>query len=253
MIISIANQKGGVGKTTLTVHLAWWLSHRHRKKVVIIDADPQANATSWLINDTQPGLQQLLVADKPLREVIIPPQHLPAWSVALLPGDSRTGDAMGWLLAQRKKFDTLSNLLAPLGRHADYVLIDTAPSKSSGFRELLYAADLLLCPTQLERHSLAGLRHMAHTCQELAHEHGRGPQLLGIVPNQARMYTIEHRAQLEALTATFKSTVWPIIQEATAIPTACSHGTTVFEQDPNHNVTKQLDLVGQRLLQNTGG
>ncbi|HUX76966.1 MAG TPA: ParA family protein [Anaerolineae bacterium] len=251
-IVALANQKGGVGKTTLTVHLGAWLS-RQGQKVIAVDGDPQGNLTSWLLNGDldDAGMFRLLVVGDPLRRVMRPVGG--EWQLALLPGNFRTGEAMIFLAATRKPFSTVARSVQPLGEMADYVLIDMPPSRSAGFEELLFAADYVLIPTQLERLSLEGVGFMAHAGEDLRREHGRGPRLLGIVPNMARLQTIEHREQLEALVGVYGASVWPAIPLSVRVTEACSYGQSLFEFAPSEPVTAALAKVAERFLDNIGG
>jgi len=253
MKIAIANQKGGVGKTTLAVHVAKYLA-THGKTAILVDGDPQANATSWLLDgDTSDaGLFRLLVVGEPLGRVV---RSVNGWGMGLLPGGRNkrgddTASAMSYLLAAHKPFGFIASCLSPLDRVADYVLIDMAPSKAVGFAELLYCAHWVIVPTQLERFSLEGVMFMARTCAEIAQAHGRGPKLLGIVPNMVR-WTKEHHAQMGALTRLFGSTVWPPISLTTKVTEAASFGTTMFDHEPGHKVTRALVQIGQRVIENT--
>ena len=250
-IVAIANQKGGVGKTTVGLHLGVWLSRRKRT-VVVIDADPQANMTSMLTNaaETEGGWGKLLAGGIPIKNVII---AMNGWGVALLPSDEKTGGTFTYLDLTKQPFDTVANALAPLRRLVDYTFIDMPPSKNSGFRELLYAADLALVPTQLECWSIEGVVFMARTCGEIERDHGRGLQLLGIVPNMARKGTIEHRDQLKELVELFGATVWPPIPQSIAVPTACSYGETIFDYDTKNPAATALDVIGKRFLLNVEG
>uniref|UniRef100_A0A6M3M1U6 Putative ATPase domain containing protein n=1 Tax=viral metagenome TaxID=1070528 RepID=A0A6M3M1U6_9ZZZZ len=251
-IVALANQKGGVGKTTLTTHLGAWLS-RQGQKVIAVDGDPQGNLTSWLLNGDldDGGMFRLLVVGDPLRRVVRPVGG--EWQLGLLPGNFRTGEAMIFLAATRKPFSTVARSVQPLGDMADYVLIDMPPSRSAGFEELLFAADYVLIPTQLERLSLEGVGFMAHAGEDLRREHGRGPRLLGIVPNMARLQTIEHREQLEALVGVYGPTVWPAIPLSVRVTEACSYGQSLFEFAPSEPVTAALAKVAERFLENTRG
>ncbi len=251
-IVALANQKGGVGKTTLTVHLAAWLS-RKGKKVVVVDGDPQGNTTSWLLDGDleDAGVFRLLVVGEPIMHVVRPVGG--EWQLGLLPGNWRTGEAMTFLSATYKPFDTIAKLMQPLDKVADYVLVDMPPSRSSGFRELLYAAQWILVPTQLERLSLEGVNFMAHACQGLAEEHGQGPRLLGIVPNMVRQQTIEHREQLETLTGIYGEVVWPPIPLSVRVAEACSFGRSLFEFAPSESVTEAIQTVADRFLLNVEG
>src|SRR5512145_2930731 len=90
-IVAVANQKGGVGKTTLAVHLAVGAARRG-KRVLLVDADPQGNATSWLMDGQQDGgmYRLLVLRDQPVRLV----QGLRQWGIGLLPGNYETGQAL---------------------------------------------------------------------------------------------------------------------------------------------------------------
>ena len=248
MIISIANQKGGVGKTTLAIHLAVWLTCQG-KRVVLVDGDPQGNATSWLLDgDTSdPGLFRLLVVGEPLKNVvrIVNKEH---WGrIGLLPGNDRTGEAMTFISATRKPFDMVAKAIRPLDRVANYVLVDMPPSKAAGFQELLFAADWVLVPTQLERLSLEGVSFMARTCQELRSQWKEGPRLLAIVPNMVRQ-TVEHREQFETLVQEYGTVVWPPIPLSVKVAEACSFGSVLFDHAPGEMVTKAMSQVARRLL-----
>lgn len=251
-IIALANQKGGVGKTTLTVHLALWLAKRN-KRVVIVDGDPQGNTTSWLLDGdvNDPGLFRLLVTEEKLGAVVRSTNE--RWlGIGLLPGNDRTGEAMLFLAVTRRPFDTIAKALRPLTKAADYVLIDMPPSKAAGFRELLFAADWVVVPTQLERLSMEGVRFIAYTCQTLQEKEGHGPRLLGVVPNMVRQ-TREHATQLRELVKVFGITVWPPVPQTVRVSEACAFGQTIFDFAPKEKAARALGKVALRLLQNTGG
>ena len=255
-IIALANQKGGVGKTTLAVHFASWLAARG-KQVVVIDGDPQGNATSWLLDGdlSQPGLYRVidsaLNGAEPRRALEQNMLQVAGWDLSLLPGNERSGDAM--LLLMQRPFQTLAKAIRPLTTMVDYVLLDMPPSKLSGFRQMLYAADFVVAPTLLERMSLEGVQFMAQTCQQLQRDWERGPRLLGIVPNMARKRTVEHREQMDLLVEIFNASVWPPIPLSIRVSEACSFGQTVFDSAPSEAVTEAIGLVCQRLFDNVEG
>jgi chromosome partitioning protein len=247
--IAIANQKGGVGKTTLTAHLGAYLARKGRT-VALVDTDPQGNLTSWATggDTTLDGLFQLLVVGQPALTLA---QPVDAWGVRLLPGNYRTGEAFVFLAATGKPFDTVAQMIAPLARSVDYCLVDMPPSRGAGFREVLFAADWLLVPVQLERLALEGLAFMRQTCVEIAAQHGRAPRLLGVVPNMTRRQTTEHQDQMRQLLATLGPVVWPPVPLSVKVAEACSYGQLLFDYAPGEPVTKALALIGDRLIENT--
>lgn len=249
--IAIANQKGGVGKTTLAVHLAFHLAAQGRR-VALVDCDPQGNCSSWLLggDTTQDAMFRLLVVGQP---AVTLARDVPGWGFRLLPGNLRSGEAYIFLAATGRPFDAIAHMLKPLAAEVDLLLLDTMPSKGAGFREVLFAADWVLVPSQLERLSLEGVTLLAQTCGELARERGRGPRLLGVVPNLVRRRTGEHQAQLAELVAAFGPAVWPPIPLSVRVAEASAYGTTVFAHAPRDPAAVALRLIGQRLLENLEG
>lgn len=249
-IVAVANQKGGVGKTTLSIHLAAYLANRGRR-VIVVDSDPQANATSWAMDGQmeESGLYEVLIARQPLPRVLRPGK----WGISLLPGSGETGDALNILKFTGKPFDTIARALQPLAYQADYVFIDMPPSRFVQFRQLLYAAHWLVVPTQLERLSLEGVTFMYRTVQELQEEYGNAPQLLAVVPNMTRHVTREHQEQMETLVKTFGPVVWPPIPQSVRVAEACAFGVTLFEHAPKEKVTEAMRRVGQRFWETLEG
>ncbi len=244
-IVAVANQKGGVGKTTLAVHLAAWLARRGRR-VVVVDADPQGNATSWLLGDLPEasGLYNVLVARRTLRDELV---EVPAWGVRLLPGHWETGEAITFLVAAHRPLDTAAKALAPLRHMADYILLDMPPSRMAGFRELLFAADGLVVPTLLERLSIEGVVFMYRVVKALREQYGHAPQLLGIVPNMVRK-TREHREQMDELVAAFGEVVWPPVPLSVRVAEASAYGENLFRYAAGAAVTAALEKVCRRFL-----
>ncbi len=250
-IIAIANQKGGVGKTTLTVHLAYWLAQQGRK-VIIVDADPQGNATSWArdADMSVDGMWRTLIVREPVSKVVQPSK----WeNVRIVPGNGTTGEAMIVLSTLQRPFDTVAKALRPLNAMADFVFIDMPPSRAAGFLETLFAADYLLVPTQLERLALQGVSLMADTVRLLSDEFNRAPALLGIIPNMVRKQTLEHRENLEALAENFGRLVWPPIPLTVRLAEASSYGETIFDLEPGSATAQALAGIGQRILDNLEG
>lgn len=237
-IIAIANQKGGVGKTTLAVHLAVGTARRGRR-VILLDLDPQGNATSWLMNgELDEGVYRLLLLnDAPVKLV----HGLRSWNIGLLPGNYRTGEALQ-MLGAVGKLDQIPQRIRPLASAADLVIVDMPPSRMPGFGEMLAAADWVIVPTRLERLSLEGVALLAQTIQQID-----GPRLMGIVPNMTRARTKEHQAQMDDLLEAFGQAIWPPIPLTIRVTEASSYGTTLYDLDPGSDATAALRLILDRI------
>jgi chromosome partitioning protein len=241
-MVAVANQKGGVGKTTITIHLAIEAARRGRR-VMVIDADPQGNATSWLLDgdNEDAGLFNLFVVGKPLLQCV---RGVSRWNLALLPGNSRTDEAMRFL-SVTDRLASIPKMIEPLRDLCDMVLLDMPPSRSAGFAELLAACDWVIVPTQLERLALEGVGLMAQTAEGLRAK-GRGPRLLGVVPNMLRQVN-EHKAQMKALVEMFGPVVWPPLPLSVRVAEACAFGKSLFEIAPDDAVTIAMRTVVDRL------
>jgi len=251
-IIALSNQKGGVGKTTLCVHLAAYLAAQG-KRVIVADADPQGNATAWLADDglDESALWRLLI-ERARPETAL---HVAKWGVGLLPGNGESGDALITLTALRRPFDAIAQALREVVERMrpDYLLLDMPPSKAAGFRELLFAADYLLVPTQVERLSLNGVQFMDDTLHELREHLGQGPRLLGIVPNMVRPRTVDHGDHLVDLVQHFGAAVWPAVPLSIKVSEACTYGTTVWDREPKGEAARGMTDVCERFVENLEG
>jgi chromosome partitioning protein len=162
-IIAIANQKGGVGKTTTAINLGASLAIAERRTLVV-DSDPQSNASSGLgvaIDPDFPDLYDCLVDGAPVREAIRTSVHFPL--LDMIPARRDLAGAELELIDRPRRERVLRSILEPVCDDYDYVLIDSPPSLGLLTLNALVAADTVLIPIQCEFYALEGLSQLLNT------------------------------------------------------------------------------------------
>lgn len=161
MIIAIANQKGGVGKTTTAINLSSCLA-KLGKKVLLIDIDSQGNACSGLgLNkeENQAGIYEVLIEKKPIEETIVSTEY----GVDIVPVSSDFSGAGVKLLEMPRRDARLKESLASISHKYDFVFIDSPPSLDIMTLNALVAAESVLIPLQCEYFALEGLAQLLKT------------------------------------------------------------------------------------------
>ena len=165
-VIAIANQKGGVGKTTTAINLSASLAAAERR-VLAVDADPQANLTSGLgrkSREPRAGLYEVLIDQIPLDQILIPTdlEHL-----TLAPSDRNLTGAEVELVPVLARETRLKAALAPVVNQYDYIFIDCPPSLGLLTVNALTAADTVLVPLQCEYFALEGVSELMATLKRI--------------------------------------------------------------------------------------
>ncbi len=239
-ILTLLNEKGGVGKTTLATHIAAGLAVKGMR-VVLVDADPQGHATVALGLPKEPGLYDLLVRDAAFKSVLrfIPPK---AYEV---PGDVVRGQL--FIISSNVETRNIANSISDsfavserfreLEESIDMVIFDTSPTPSLLHGSIYIATDSVLYPTTCEYLSFDGLvESIKHRQAAEAHraQWGLKPiNVLGIAPTMFRTKTLEHSENLRQLQEQFGALVWEPIPQRTIWAEAAAIRRPVFSFAPD--------------------
>lgn len=249
-IIAIANQKGGVGKTTTTVNLAAALGVLE-KKVLLIDADPQANASSGFgisIEDIAIGTYQLLEHSTTAKEAIIATNSP---NVDIIPSHIDLVAIEIELIDKENREYMLKEIIQDVRDAYDYILIDCAPSLGLITLNALVAADSIIIPIQCEYYALEGLGKLLNTIKSIQKIHNATLDIEGLL---LTMYDSRLRLSnqvVEEVRKHFQNMVFKtIIQRNVRLSEAPSHGESIIAYDAtSKGAVNYINLANEILKQ----
>lgn len=255
-VITLINEKGGVGKTTLAINIACGLAARG-SRVVVIDGDPQAHATIRLGVRKSPALYDLLVRDGEWTQAVrvvsperfgIPGQSLPAGKLWVVPSNVETRN----IASSISDADSLALRLDELKDMVDFVIIDTSPTPSLLHGAFYTATDKIIYPTKLSFTSFDGLVESIH--RRMAADEARRKRwglppihVAGIVPVEYRASTSEQQRNLDELKKQFGDLVWQPIPQRTIWTESESVALPVYALDPDGDAARDHWTLVDRL------
>lgn len=253
--ITLLNEKGGVGKTTISTTLASGLALRGNT-VVLVDADPQGHATIAFGLKKEPSFHDMVIRKAPFDQIsymvppdrYIAPEHMGQVTgrLILIPGDKETRN-----IAQNTDdaFGIIERV-AEIINYVDYVIFDTSPTPSLLHSMIYMATDGIIYPTQLEALSFDGLvSSMSNRRNYDAVRQRYGlplTEVLAVVPCRTRLKTLEHSSNMRNLIKTFGADkVWRPVHERVAWAEAMGAKKSIFA----HHPTSKAAEDGWRLIE----
>jgi len=244
--ITIANQKGGVGKTTTAVNLAHGLV-LEGNRVLLADLDPQGQCATILGLKPDSGAFNILVAEQSLGQVT---KLTDRNNLLVLLGDRKTATAQTVLNVQRTPISyTYKKIISPAeADHIDFVILDTPPSVGELQEQALWAADGVLIPCAVDYLASDGVYNIAVTLKRIHEEHKWEGKILGILPTFYDEVTRESKATLQDLNKRYGQLMLQPIHRATILRECAVEGKTIFELDPNSRAARQYSELVRTVL-----
>lgn len=246
-IIAVANQKGGVGKTTTTVNLSTILAKRG-KKVLLLDTDPQGNATSGLGVEKESGLStyDLLVADVAAEDII---QETAIKNLSISPSNLNLAGAEVQLVSMMSREQRMKEKLDAIKDDYDYILIDCPPSLGLITLNAFTASDSVLIPVQCEYYALEGLGQLLNTVELVKKHLNKNLYVEGALLTMYDIRTNLANQVVREVKKFFQNKVYKtVIPRNVRVSEAPSYGMPITIYDPKSKGAKSYEKFAKEFL-----
>ena len=246
-IISVANQKGGVGKTTTTINLSTFLAKKG-KKVLLIDADPQGNATSGLgaEKEVEYSTYDVLVGETEIQEVV---EKTIIKNLYICPSNINLAGAEVELVSMMSREQRLKEKVEEIKEKFDYILIDCPPSLGLITLNAFTASDSVLIPVQCEYYALEGLGQLLNTVNLVKKHLNKNLQIEGALLTMYDIRTNLSNQVVKEVKKYFEDKVYKtVIPRNVRLSEAPSYGMPITEYDPRSKGAKSYEKFTKEFL-----
>ncbi len=249
-IVALVNQKGGVGKTTTSVSLAAALARRGQR-VLLVDMDPQSNATSAVGVDSRNavGVYNAILDEVPAIECVV---KVADELFSVMPASPSLAGAEVELVPLLARERRLATSLDTLRDSFDWILIDCPPSLGLLTINALTASDCVVIPVQCEYMALEGLSRLTETLELVRRSLNPGLFILGVILTMWDARTRLGQEVIEEVRSHFPQTFSTVIPRAVRLSEAPSHGQSIFRYEPGGRSAAAYDALAGELLSRVG-
>jgi chromosome partitioning protein len=228
-VISVANQKGGVGKTTTVINLSHWFA-LHGKKVLVIDLDSQGHVAPGFRLEKNSGVYQLLVMERPMEKVVVKARD----NLDVIANDHTNEMVKEHIKQANFREYLLDTALDDARENYDLVFLDTPPSTDVLHILALVASDLLIIPANMDYYALDGVGYILKSVRSLGrYPNVTPPKLIGVLPTLYDKTTNETIRNIQSLQESLGNDyILPPIPRDTKLREAASYGQSIWEYAP---------------------